>query len=156
MLSPRKREWAATGSAEASLRAAGDGRQDPVAGSRPGESIDELAGSAQPDGFERRLFSPRSARRDCATASPSLGLAGRCGLASNVTPQDAGVTYNHLFQQDGAKDRENGRQRWAAKVQGVRDPPGSWLQRTGSKEAREKRSYSSGTMPTLMSLKSLL
>ena len=35
------------GSAEASLRAAGDGRQDPVAGSRPGESIDELAGTRQ-------------------------------------------------------------------------------------------------------------
>jgi len=59
--SPRKREWAASGSAEASLRAAGDGRQEPAAGSRPGRSIGELAGSAQPDGFERRLFSPRSA-----------------------------------------------------------------------------------------------
>ena len=60
------------------------------------------------------------------------------------------------IRQDGAKDREDGRQRRVAKVQGVRDQSGSWLQRTRSKEAREKRSYSSGAMPTLMSLKSLL
>ena len=52
-----------------------------------------------------------------------------------------------------AKDRENGRQRRVAEVQGVRDPPGSWLQRTRSKEAREKRSYSSGMVSTSSSRK---
>ena len=71
----------------ASLRAAGDELHEPAAGSALRRWVHRLAGSAQPAGFERRLFSPRSARRDCATASPSLGLAGRCGLAFNVRYQ---------------------------------------------------------------------
>ena len=37
-------------------------------------------------------------------------------------------------------------------MQGERDPPGSWLQRTRSKEAWEKKSYSSGMVAILMSI----
>ena len=58
----------------------------PVTGSG---TIDEVAGSGQPGGFDGPLFSPRSARRDCTTDPPALPLAGRCGFASNPTPQDA-------------------------------------------------------------------
>ena len=67
LLKPSKRDAAGTGCAGASLRAAGDGRHVAEVRSQRGEAVGKLAGSAQPDGFERRLFSPRSARRDCAS-----------------------------------------------------------------------------------------
>ena len=86
---------------DASLRAAGDGRHVAEVRSQRGEAVGKLADHAQPDGLGGGLLSPRSGRRDCATASPSLDSAGRCGLASNVTPQGEDVTNTpHSFLHD--------------------------------------------------------
>ena len=95
LLSPRKKGLGRTGPAGACLRAAGDELHEPATGSAPGRWVHRLASSAQPAGFERRLFSPRSARRDRTTAWFSLPLPGRCGFALNATPQDADAANTH-------------------------------------------------------------
>ena len=68
-------------SAEASLRAAGDGLQVVAASICRRRCIGKWAGSAQPAGFGGPLFSPGSARRDCAAGSWSVWFTGGCDFA---------------------------------------------------------------------------
>ena len=55
-------------------------------------------------------------------------------------------------QRDGTKDRDNGRHGWPQAGESMREASGRWLQRTSSKEAWEKKSYSSGMVAILMSI----
>ena len=58
-------EWPLKASAEASLRAAGDGLQLPAVGRWRGRSTGKQVNSGQPAGFGGPLFSPWLVRRDC-------------------------------------------------------------------------------------------
>ena len=80
-----KTQWSLQRLSEASLRDVGDGLHVPMVSPHRCRSIGELAGSAQPDGFEGRFFPPGLARRDHTAPASSLGSAGRSGSASNVT-----------------------------------------------------------------------
>jgi hypothetical protein len=79
-----KTQWSLQRLSEASLRDVGDGLHVPMVSPHRCRSIGELAGSAQPDGFEGRFFPPGLARRDHTAPASSLGSAGRSGSASNV------------------------------------------------------------------------
>ena len=79
-----KTQWSLQRLAEASLRDVGDGLHMPMVSPHRRRSIDEVAGSAQPNGFGRPLFSPRSARGDRAAAGSSLDSAGGWASASKL------------------------------------------------------------------------
>ena len=85
-------EWPLEASAEASLCAAGDDLQVPLAGGRRRRSVGKQADIGRSAGFGEPLFSPSTARRDRVAYSLCAWFTGGCDFGWNVTFQLEVVT----------------------------------------------------------------